>query len=85
MGGGHNFDLITVLQSGAQRHELMVDFGCDAAVADVRVHGIGEIDAGRALRQIQNLALGREYINLIGEKVDLDMLQEFDGIARFFL
>ena len=74
MGGGDDFNLIAVLQFGAQSHQLVVDLGGNAAVTDVRMHGIGKIDAGRALRQIQNLALGREHVNLIGEEVDLDVL-----------
>jgi len=63
----------------------VIHLGGNAAVANVRVHGIGKINTGCTLRQIQNLALGREHINLIREQVDLDVFEEFDRIARFFL
>ena len=41
----------------AQRHQAPVDLGGDAAVADVGVHRVGEVDHGRAARQAQDLAL----------------------------
>ena len=74
--GGDDLDAVAVAQLGAQRHQLAVDLGRDAAVADVGVHRVGEVDRGRAARQRQDLALGREDVDLVGEEVDLDVLEE---------
>ena len=79
--GRDDLDRLAVAQHGAQRHQAPVHLGGDAAIADVRVHGVGEIDDGRAARQAQDLALGREHVDLVGEQVDLDALEEFLGAA----
>ena len=42
---GDDLDAVAVLQLGAQRHQLVVDLRRDAAVADVGMHRIGEVDA----------------------------------------
>ena len=42
--GGHDFDLVAVLQLVAERHEAAVDLGADATVADLAVDGVGEVD-----------------------------------------
>ena len=46
--GGDDLDPVAVLDLGPERHELVVDLRGDAAVADVGVHGVGEIHGGRA-------------------------------------
>ena len=58
--GGQDFDLVAVLEHRAQRHDAAVDLGPDRAVAEPGVDGIGEIDRGRALGQLDQLALGGE-------------------------
>ena len=68
------------VRSGVRR---LIHLGGDAAVADVGVHGVGEVDHGGAARQAQDLALGREHVDLVGEQVDLDALEEVLGAAAF--
>ncbi len=80
-----DLDPVAVAQHGAKRNEFVVDARGDAAIADVGVHGIGEVDAGGALRHRQDLALGREDVHGIGEEVDLQMLEELDGRAALRL
>ena len=80
--GGDDLDRLAVAQRRAQRHEAPIDLRRDAAIADVGVHGVGEVDAGRAARQAADFALGREHVDLVGEQVDLDALQEFLGACR---
>ena len=58
--GGEDFDLVAILEDGAQRHHPAVDLGADGAVAKVGVDRISEIDRGRALGQLDQLALGGE-------------------------
>ena len=58
--GGEDFDLVAILEDGAQRHDPAVDFGSDRLVAEIGVDRIGEIDRCRALGQLDQLALGGE-------------------------
>ena len=84
-GRGEDLDVVAVLELGAQRHELVVDPRRDAVVADVGVHGVAEIDRRRAARQRHDLALRREHVDLVGEEVALDVLEELLRVARFRL
>ena len=79
--GGDDLDGLAVAQHRAQRRQAPVDLGRDAAVADIGVHRVGEIDDGRAARQAQDLAARREHVDLVGKQVDLDALDEFLGAA----
>ena len=56
-----------------------VDLGAHAAVAHRGVHGIGEVDGRGALRQRDELALGREAEHLVVEQFELGVLEEFRG------
>jgi hypothetical protein len=82
VGGGDDLDLVAIAQLAAQRHQVAVDAAGHAAVADVGMHRVGEVDRGRALGHREDLALGREHVDLAGEEVDLDVLEELGGLAR---
>ena len=62
---GHHLDLIAIRQFGPQRHQTAVDLGAHASIADLGMDGIGEIDGGRAARQLDQIALRREAEDLI--------------------
>ena len=79
--GGDDLHGLAVAQRSAQRRQAPIYLGGDAAVADVGVHGVGEVHHGGAARQAQDLALGREHVDLVGEQVDLDALEEVLGGA----
>jgi hypothetical protein len=64
-----------------QWHEAAIDLGGDAVIADVRMHGIREVDRGRVARQTADLAARREHVDLVGEQVELDALHELLGAA----
>ena len=49
------------------------------------MHGIGEIHRGRAGRQFQDRALGREHVDFVREQVGLDVLDEFQRVAGMLL
>ena len=78
---GNDLDPVAALEFGAQRHKFVVDLGRDAAVADVAVDRVGEVHRCRASGERKDLAFGREYIDLVGEEVDLDVLEELGCIA----
>ena len=59
----------------------MIDMCSHASVSDIRVHRIGEIDYGRPARQRENLALRREDVNLVGEKVDFHVFEELGRVT----
>ncbi len=85
VGVGHDFHAVAVAKSRAERNRLAVHARRDAVVADVGVHGVGEVDGRGPARQREDLALGREDVDLLGEEVHLDVLEEFEGVARFAL
>ena len=75
--GGENFHLVAVLQFVAQRHQPAVDAGADAGIADLAMHGIGEIHRGGAARQLDQLAFRREAEHLVLVEFELGVFQKF--------
>jgi len=53
-----DLDPVAVPEHVLERHDLPVDLGAHALVADIGVHGIGEVHRRGALRQLPNVALG---------------------------
>ena len=45
--GGEHLDDVAVVEPALERDEAAVDPGADAVVADLGVHGVGEVDGGR--------------------------------------
>ena len=50
----HDQHFVAVVQGRNQRRDAAVDFRADRGIADIGVHGIGEIDRGRAARQARS-------------------------------
>ena len=69
--GGQHLDDVAGLQLVVQRHDLAVDLRADAAVADLGVDLVGEVQRRRARGERLDLALGREDEDLLLEQVDL--------------
>ena len=74
--GGEDLDDVAVVEGALQRDQPAVDPGADAAVADLGVHGVGEVDRGRAGRQGDDVALGGEDVDLGGLEVEAQRVQE---------
>ena len=74
--GRHDLHLVTVLQMMPQRHQPAVDLGADAGIADLAVHGIGEIHRRRAPWQLDQLAFRRETEHLVGVEFQLGVFQK---------
>ena len=81
IGVGDDLDLVAVLQLGHQRPLDAVDARPRAVVADIGMHRIGKVDADRLARQGDQAALGREAIDLVGEQLELGVLEEFFRIG----
>ena len=80
-----HLDELARLQGVVQRDDAAVHLGADAAVADVGVHRVGEVERCRSGRQALDLALRREHVDLVGEQVDPKRLHELLGVARVVL
>ena len=78
--GGQHLDDVARLQLVVQRDDLAVDLRADAAVADVGVDGVGEVERGRAGGEVLHLALRREDEDLVLEQVDLQRLEELGRV-----
>src|SRR5437879_752628 len=85
VGRGHDLDDVALAQRGAQRDELAVDLGADAVLADLRVHGEGEVDRRGAVGQRLDVTLGREDIDLVGEEVDAHAVEELARVLGVLL
>ena len=72
-------------QRPIQRHHSGIDSGSGAAVAHLGVNAVGKVNWGRALRQGNHVAVGREHIDIIVEQVALDALQIFMGVFEVAL
>ena len=83
--GGEDLDDVAGLQLVVQRHDLAVDARADAAVADLGVDLVGEVQRRRAGGERLDLALGREDEDLLVEEVDLQRLHELGGVAQVLL
>ena len=73
---GDHFHGLPADQPGAQRYQFLVDPRGHRHVADVGVHRIGEVQRGGIPRQGEDLAFGREQVDLVREQVDLDVVEE---------
>ena len=82
---GEHLDDVARLQRVVERHDLAVDLGPDAAVADVRVDLVREVERRGARRQRLDLALGREDEHLVLEEVRLQRLGELLRVVRVLL
>jgi hypothetical protein len=64
-----------------QRHDPAVDLCADRAMAEVGVHGVGEVDRRRLRRQALDLALRGEDVDLLVEEVGAEGLHELARIG----
>ena len=72
---------VAVRELGHQRCDLAIDFAADRSIANVGMHGIGEVDGIGPPRQRDELALGREAKHLVVEQFELGVLQELFRIG----
>ena len=78
-----NFNHITVLNRGAQRHHAPVEARAGARVADFRVNHVCKIDGSRAARQLNDFPHRRERVNILGIKIELQRVDEFARVFHF--
>jgi len=55
-----DFDLVAIVEDGAERNHPAIDLGAHRLVAEVGVNRIGEVDRSGALGQLDQLAARRE-------------------------
>src|ERR1019366_5331839 len=80
-GLGDDFDDVAGMKLVAEGNHASVDLGAGATVANLGVNGIGEVDGRGFARQDQDLALGREGVNLFRVEIDFQGGKEFVGIG----
>jgi hypothetical protein len=73
--GGQHLDRVAVGELVVERDEAAVDPGADAAVADLGVDRVREVDRGRPGRQPDDLPLRGEDEHLVLVEVDLERLE----------
>ena len=80
-----HLDAVAGLQLVGQRHDAAVDLGAHAAVAELGVDLVGEVQRRRADGQRLDLALWREDEDLLVDQVVLEVLDELLGIRQLLL
>ncbi len=80
--GREDLHLIAVPQLIVQGNDLAVHLRPLAKVADLRMHAVGEIDGRRSSGQFDDVSLGREDVDLLGEEVCLQRIHEFLSVHQ---
>src|SRR3990170_2231962 len=83
--GGDNLHDGAALQRRVQRNQLAVHFPTDAAVPHIGMDAVGEVYRCGAGRQLFDLALRREDVDVVLEYVGLDRLHELSGSSDHLL
>ena len=78
--GGNDLYLVAGVQDLAQFYKALVHLGGYGLVADFRMDEVGEIQGGGAFLDGALVAFGREHVNVLGGKVIVDDVQEFQGV-----
>jgi hypothetical protein len=73
---GDDLDRLTAAQGLVERDDTTIDLGAPAAIADLGMDGIGKIQGRGAARQIDDLGLGREHINVGGLELRLEAFKK---------
>ena len=86
---GENLDPLPGLEHLRQRHDPAIHLRATSAVADHAVNGIGEVEHGAALRQVDHLALGRQCVHTVFHQIAVEPLQRrslafASGFRRLF-
>ncbi|MCO5556192.1 hypothetical protein L7F22_009736 [Adiantum nelumboides] len=82
---GEDLDDVAGRQLPLQGDELAVDPGADAAVPDLGVHGVGQVDRGGAGGQRDDVALRREHEDLPRGEVEAQRVEELAGVGGLAL
>src|ERR1019366_6817957 len=83
--GSNDFHDVGVLQFIVEGHHFAIDLSAYATMADLGMHSVGKVDGYRARRQIDDVTAGGKNENLVGEEIDLEIIDVFLGIARIVL
>src|SRR5450759_3896191 len=65
-----------VLERVVEGDHAPVCLGADASMSDLRVDAVSKVHGGRVRRQVEDIALGREDIDLVLEEVHLDGVEK---------
>ena len=74
-----DFHLVAALQHTANGNQLLVDLGTNALLADLRMDAEGEVEGSRTLTKHNQVAVGREDINLLVEQIQFQLVDELQG------
>ncbi len=77
---GNDLDGLPVLELGAQRNQAAIDLCCDAPIAHVGMHRVGEVDGSGTAWQALDVTIGCKYVHLVGKEIDFDGFQKLLGI-----
>src|SRR5690606_39059695 len=82
---GEHLDDVTVLEGRVERRQAAVDACTHRAVPDLGVHRVRKVDGGRARGQGDDVALGREDVDLRARELKAQRVEELPWVGRLAL
>ena len=72
----HNLNHIAIPEYGVEGDELAVDLRPRKVLAELTVNGVGEVNGGGARGEVNNISLGGEDEDAVGEEVLFEPFNE---------
>src|SRR5471032_1703059 len=82
---GDDFNLVTHAQLISKRHDAPANFRPNAAVSDIAMNMVSEVERRRAHRQVDNIAFRRKHVNAIVEYLTAHFIKHFARVSHLFL
>ena len=80
---GEDFHLVARVQFLSEGYRLAVDFSAHAGVSDARVDVVGEVEHRGTFREVQQVALRGEHINLVFLQVGGKLVHQLQVVVAF--
>ena len=76
LSAGEHLDPLAGTQAVGERHDAPIDPRAAAAMADLGMDGIGEVQRRGPLGQVEHVALRREHEHAVGEEIRAEVLEQ---------
>ncbi|MND82882.1 hypothetical protein D3C80_747260 [compost metagenome] len=73
------------MQAVVERYDAPVDLGATAVVTDFGVYAVGEVQRGRALRQVDGVTVRGEDVDPVRFDIDPQLFRQATDVAQFFV
>lgn len=85
LAGGEDLDLLAGLELVGERHDAPIDLGAAAAVANLGMHAVGEVDGRGDTRQVDDVPVRGEHVDTIRRHVAGEPFAQVAEVADLLL